>query len=341
LDSLTQIVLGASVAEAVAGRKFGNKALLWGAIAGTIPDLDVFLRFLYHPIEASLVHRGFSHSLLFAFFLSPILAHFISKLYRSENEYKSWLYLFFAAIVTHPILDMFTNYGTQFLWPLDTRISFNTIFVLDPLYTVPFALCVFTCLFLRRGSKIRKKINLSGLSYSCVYLIWGVAIKLFILSNSESYFKEAGIDNTKRIMVKPMPLTSFYWNIIGENENEFVLGYKSIFYSFDPKDIQIISKRNHIPINKLKWQGKDYSNQLRLFCNDYGFVTRKDSSLYFFDLRFGVSTMLTNKNNQDPFFGYKLQTNKAGEIIQTTPYRPRKLWSEIDFDNYLNQIFNK
>jgi len=54
-----------------------------------------------------------------------------------------------------------------------------------------------------------------------------------------------------------------------------------------------------------------------------------------------ASILFAKKNNQDPFFGYKLQTNKAGEIIQTTPYRPRKLWSEIDFDNYLNQIFNK
>ena len=210
MDSLTQIVLGASVAEAVAGRKFGNKAILWGAIAGTIPDLDVFLRFLYHPIEASLVHRGFSHSLIFALLLSPLLAHFISKLYKSENEYKKWLYLFFGAIVTHPILDMFTNYGTQFLWPLDTRISFNTIFVLDPLYTVPFAFCVLICLFLRRDAKIRQRVNLIGLGYSSIYLIWGVSVKLFILSNSQSYFKEAGIQNTSRIIVIPMPLTSFY-----------------------------------------------------------------------------------------------------------------------------------
>ena len=41
MDSLTQIVLGAAVGEATLGRKVGNKALLWGAIAGTIPDLDV------------------------------------------------------------------------------------------------------------------------------------------------------------------------------------------------------------------------------------------------------------------------------------------------------------
>ena len=341
MDSLTQIVLGASVAEAVAGRKLGNRAILWGAIAGTLPDLDVFFRFLYHPIDASLIHRGISHSLLFAIFVSPILAHFISKLYRNENEYKTWLYLFFGAIVTHPILDMFTNYGTQFLWPFNYRISFNTIFVMDPLYTVPFMLCVLICMFIGRENRMRKRINYIGLGYSSLYLLWGIAIKLFILSNSENYFKESGIKNINRVMVKPMPLTSFYWNIIGENNNEFVLGYKSIFYSFDKNDVQIISKANHIPINKLKWKGKNYSEDLRLFCNDFGFVTKKDSNLYFFDLRFGVSTMLTNKTNRNPFFGYKLESNEAGEIIKTRPYRPSKLFSTIDFNNYLKKIFHK
>jgi len=341
LDSLTQIVLGASVAEAVAGRKLGNRAILWGAIAGTLPDLDVFFRFLYHPIDASLIHRGISHSLLFAIFVSPILAHFIPKLYRNENEYKTWLYLFFGAIVTHPILDMFTNYGTQFLWPFNYRISFNTIFVMDPLYTVPFMLCVLTCMFIGRENRMRKRINYFGLGYSSLYLLWGIAIKLFILSNSENYFKESGIKNINRVIVKPMPLTSFYWNIIGENNNEFVLGYKSIFYSFDKNDVQIISKADHIPINKLKWKGKNYSDDLRLFCNDFGFVAKKDSSLYFYDLRFGVSTMLTNKTNRNPFFGYKLEINEEGEIIKTSPYRPSKLLSAIDFNNYLNKIFHK
>lgn len=341
MDSLTQIVLGASVAETVAGKKFGNKAILWGAIAGTIPDLDVFLRFLYHPIEASLVHRGFSHSLIFALLLSPLLAHFISKLYKSENEYKSWLYLFFGAIVTHPILDMFTNYGTQFLWPLDTRISFNTIFVLDPLYTVPFAFCVLITLFLRRDAKIRQRVNLIGLGYSCLYLIWGVSVKLFILSSSQSYFKEAGIQNTSRIIVKPMPLTSFYWNILGENKDEYVLGYKSIFYPFNKEDIQVISKKDHIPIDKLKWHGQSYSKELKRFCNDFGYVVSKDSSFYFFDLRFGVSTMLTSKKNREPFFGYELKTNSSREIIETHPYRPKELWSDVNFDYYLNKIFTK
>ena len=53
MDSLTQIVLGAACGEIVLGKKIGNRALLFGAIGGTIPDLDVFIgRFLY----LSLIH---------------------------------------------------------------------------------------------------------------------------------------------------------------------------------------------------------------------------------------------------------------------------------------------
>ena len=66
MDSLTQIILGAAVGEAVAGKKLGNKAAFWGAIAGTIPDLDVLIRHFAHPIDGALWHRGFSHSIVFA-----------------------------------------------------------------------------------------------------------------------------------------------------------------------------------------------------------------------------------------------------------------------------------
>ena len=157
MDSLTQIVLGAGVAEAVAGKKMGNKAVLWGAVAGTIPDLDVFLRFFYHPIDAALVHRGFSHSLLFALLMGPLLGFVFFKLYKQKYELKTWIWLFFLGIVTHPILDMFTNYGTQFLWPFNFRITFNSVFVIDPLYTVPFMVCIIVAMTMNRENPKRKK----------------------------------------------------------------------------------------------------------------------------------------------------------------------------------------
>jgi inner membrane protein len=42
MDSLTQLVLGASVSEAVMQNKVGRKATLWGAIVGTLPDFRCF-----------------------------------------------------------------------------------------------------------------------------------------------------------------------------------------------------------------------------------------------------------------------------------------------------------
>ena len=67
MDSLTQIVLGAACGEAILGKKIGNRALLFGAIGGTIPDLDVYVgNLLYgNKIDAMLFHRGFMHSIVF------------------------------------------------------------------------------------------------------------------------------------------------------------------------------------------------------------------------------------------------------------------------------------
>ena len=62
MDSLTQIILGAACGEAVLGKKIGNKALLFGAIGGTIPDLDVFVGNLVYgnKIDAMLFQRVYA-----------------------------------------------------------------------------------------------------------------------------------------------------------------------------------------------------------------------------------------------------------------------------------------
>ena len=86
MDSLTQIVLGASVAEATLGKKIGNKAIVLGAIAGTIPDLDIVTRFFVDDLTASVMHRGFSHSLIFPFVAAPILAWILKKIYSNYTD---------------------------------------------------------------------------------------------------------------------------------------------------------------------------------------------------------------------------------------------------------------
>ena len=93
MDSLTQAVLGAACGEAVLGKKMGNKALMWGAIAGTIPDLDVVMQFfLSNEVYELIYHRGLSHSILFTIVGAPILGWLACK-------HRSWLSMGFWALL--------------------------------------------------------------------------------------------------------------------------------------------------------------------------------------------------------------------------------------------------
>ncbi len=126
MDSLTQIVLGAAVGEAVLGKKVGNKAMLYGAIAGTIPDLDVLANLFTDTITAIEIHRGFTHSIFFSVVFAPIFGWMISKIERKSGVgWKGWSLLMFWAFITHPILDGFTTWGTKISGHWDTPLPFR------------------------------------------------------------------------------------------------------------------------------------------------------------------------------------------------------------------------
>ncbi len=331
MDSLTQIILGAAVGEAVAGKKMGNKAAFWGAIAGTIPDLDVIIRSFVHPIDAALWHRGFSHSIVFALLFSPILAWLVYQLYKKRYDLKLWVKLIFLGIVTHPMLDIFTNYGTEFFWPFKLRLTFNSVFVIDPLYTIPFGLLLLVALFLKRESSLRRKLNYAGIIYSSLYLLWGVIVKLTILSNSTEYFKEQNIKHARTI-VTPMPFTSFYWLILTENEDNFFFAYKSLFYSFDENETVTIPK-NQALLDSLQWSGKNYSEQLKFITNNYYSTEKKGDTLFCYDLRFGESSPFTNEQVKTPFLGYGMVIDN-GIVNKTFGVSPRRFWDKVNFDTY-------
>src|SRR5690606_7868829 len=136
MDSLTQIVLGAAVGEKVLGKKLGNKALLYGAIAGTIPDLDVYVGTFFDPITATAIHRGFSHSIFYYVMLSPVLDVCLSKIEKKNKiTFKRATVFWCLGLLSHALLDAFTTCGKQLFYPLDYRISLHSIFANDPLYT--------------------------------------------------------------------------------------------------------------------------------------------------------------------------------------------------------------
>ncbi len=61
--------------------------MLWGAVGGTIPDLDVFASFFTDEIASTSFHRGFMHSFLFAA-LAPWLLAKLTQWFYGANVYK-------------------------------------------------------------------------------------------------------------------------------------------------------------------------------------------------------------------------------------------------------------
>ena len=241
MDSLTQVVLGAAVGEAVLGRKVGNRAMVWGGLAGTLPDLDVLSGLVTDPMSALAYHRAFTHSLPFALLAAPLLGLVVHRLYGGHSgpdlpgrwlfplyiglfwlllltgsylmpievygipaivtvvsgsfvllgglvlllqkwrgtltngpnaSLAGWTALFFGCIVTHPLLDCFTSYGTQFFEPFSRiRLAWNTVSVVDPLYTFPFLLLLLLAARFGRRARERRWLNRAGLVISTGYLL--------------------------------------------------------------------------------------------------------------------------------------------------------------------------
>ncbi|WP_299557173.1 metal-dependent hydrolase [Seonamhaeicola sp.] len=283
MDSLTQIVLGAACGEAVLGRKIGNKALLFGAIGGTIPDLDVFVGSWIHgnEIDAMLFHRGFMHSILFSVVAAIILGWITHKLYNTGKRLhtttqKDWKNLFFWSLFTHPILDCFTPYGTQLFAPISNyRVAFNNIAVVDPIYTLPFLLCLIVLMFFRRTSVKRRFVLKLGIGISSLYLLFTFGNKLYM----DTVFKKSLITNKidfKRNYTQPTIFNNILWYGIAETDSTYWVGYYSLldkdnlFSDFrELKKERALSPDTYKRVGDLAWFSNHYYSIYKTGANEY------------------------------------------------------------------------
>lgn len=309
MDSLTQIVLGAAMGEVALGKKLGNKAMLWGAVGGTIPDFDVFIRFFTDEISAAEMHRGFSHSLVFALIMSPILGWLLHKLYRKYPEvtFKNWTWLFFLSIVTHPLLDAHTTWGTQFFWPFEYRLAYQNIFVVDPLYTIPFLIFLILAMFYKKGSKKRRRFNSIGIIVSSFYMILTLVFKGVAHHHFENALEKNQISYVE-LDTKPTPLNSFLWMA----EVKTTKGIRVAYYSiFDKEDIYF-SHEYLIHDELLKpYKNQKVIQQIIKISNGWYFIEPTNKGLLFYDVRFGQFGVDPDKS---PFLWSYVLTDKNGQI---------------------------
>ena len=322
MDSLTQIILGAACGEAVLGKKIGNKALLLGAIGGTIPDLDVILgNFIYkNQIDAMLFHRGFMHSIFFSIGFALIFGWLSFRLHNYKTStvtitLKRWFLFWFLALFTHPVLDCFTPYGTQLFAPFSNyRVAFNTIAVADPLYTLPFLVCLCVVMFYRKTSFKRQLWLNIGLGISSLYLLFTVFNKFYIDCIFEKSLKQQHIAYS-RYTVQPTILNNILWYGIAETET----GYYNAEYSFLDREVVF---KDFVYLPKVRALKKDNFNdlkQLSWFSNHYYNLYPKANGYYVYnDLRYPM--LDKSKPNTSVF---RLKLYKEGNRLNMQPFEPQ------------------
>ena len=337
MDSLTQIVLGAACGEIALGKKIGNKALLFGAIGGTIPDLDVFVgRWFYNnEIEAMAFHRGFMHSILFAVLGCFLFGWVTYKLYntgkrKDTTTQKNWIWLFFLSIFTHPLLDCFTPYGTQLFAPFSNyRVAFNNISVVDPLYTVPFLICLIIMMFFKRTKTRRTWWLKTGIYISSAYMVFTIFNKLHIDSVFKKSFKKANI-SYQRFSAQPTILNNILWYAVAETKTQYHLAFYSLLDKNNVAENMITVEKNHDLIDMTD----DNLQTLAWFSNQYYNLSKKEKvgTYRYVDLRY---PMLNPEDPNTSVFNFTIFfKNGKWDILPFDGTPPNK----EDFSKFIERI---
>ncbi|EAR56371.1 hypothetical protein SKA34_20712 [Photobacterium sp. SKA34] len=286
MDSITQAALGASVAAVVAGRHCKPKTLIAGAALGTLPDLDVFISY-GDAISDTVKHRGFSHSL---FVLLPFSLLLTVLWYRFRPTVltfsRLWL-LIAACLITHPLLDSFTTYGTQLFWPLDVSVAISSIFIIDPLYTLSLLVMLIASLMWRE--KMAKLCGL-GLLISSSYLVWSVVAYSIINQRLHDEVKSTPLAN-KPIFISPTPFNTVLWRIIILDGNKYNEGFSSLLDSKKNGAYSIQwaqRERGSWPLE----QTSKHVNDLIKFSNNFMQYKTIDNQVVVTDLRLGLTEYL-------------------------------------------------
>ena len=308
MDSLTHIVLGAAIGEAYLGKKIGRKAMLWGAAADTIPDFDVFASPCVSNAQQLLVHRGLTHSILFVIVISIILGILFKRWFKNADVSKrEWTVLFLLGMFTHIIIDSFTSYGTGWFEPFSSyRVSFNSIFVADLFYTLPFLICVLIALIAKNSSSRRVRWNRFGLIISTLYMLFTLCNKIYINHRMLDGLNKKHIV-TSDFVTTPTPLNNILWTAYAADSTGYWFGYYSLFDKTN--DI------NYYHVNKKDYLLKPFENDkevklLKRFSKGYYCMSTHDSAIYFNDIRFG---QMGGWDKPDSAFVFSFKLNKNAD----------------------------
>jgi len=326
MDSLTHIALGACIGEAFFEKGFGKKAMLWGALAQSIPDIDFIAASWLNTPEALLAHRGFTHSLLFAFLIVPAFALAADKIHRPHNiAFSKWLLFFSTEICVHLFIDGFNNYGVGWFEPFNhSRFSFNIIYVADPFFSIWPGIGLFMLLILNTYHPKRKFWWKFGVFLPLIYLGYCTLDKIQINRDVHEIFNTQNIPH-ERYFTTPAPLQNWLWYIVAGNDSGYYVGFRSLFDK--KKEISF----QYFPVNESLLQPvTDHEDLQKLirFSQHFYTVEKYNDTVVFNDLRFGQ--IIGWKNPKEKFvFHYYLQHPGANRLVVQRGRFEKWDWSAV------------
>ena len=285
MDTLTHIALGACIGEVVAKKHLGKKGPIFGGIAQLIPDIDFIFGLWMTPAANALAHRGFTHSLLFCLLATLAVAGIFRRWWKDKSlTFGFWVMTFGIQIFVHVLLDAFNAYGTGWFEPLSHyRVSFNTLFVADPFFSIPLGIaCILLVLFKTESTK-RYAVAVIGIGYCFFYLIYGIANKFTIESDVKRAFSQQQIPHDKYFST-PTPFNNWLWYIVSTNDEGSFVGYRSVFDETEDIDFQFFPKNDSL-LNDIRNDSEVVL--LRRLSQGHYTVELKGDTLIFNDLRFG------------------------------------------------------
>ncbi len=303
MDTLTHIAIGACIGEVLFSKQLGKKALLWGALAQSFPDIDFVGAFWIEPTAYFSVHRGLTHGLFAGLLASLIFAWLADKLHRPHNiPFKKFLLFFILQILLHDLLDTCNAYGTGLLEPLmHQRVSFNLIYVADPIFSLPLAIAAAVLVFSRRSARMQKTIALAGLIPALAYLLFCSTSKLLINEKFRQNLQEKGV-NYSSYFTTPTPFNSLLWYSVAKVDSGYYIGYRSVLdeketpmaLSFYPSNLSLLQH----------YKASKKVNNLIRFGHGYYSVQQQNDTLLFNVLRFGQVLGWQNANAPFTFHYY-------------------------------------
>ncbi|EAV43812.1 hypothetical protein SIAM614_11828 [Stappia aggregata IAM 12614] len=287
MDSLTQFVLGAAVSTALLGKKLGpRKAALVGGVLGTLPDLDVLIPY-DDPVDSFVFHRGWTHSVFVHAFAAPLLGEGLVRLFKGLRDCRwlTWLTVFLC-LATHAGIDAMTVYGTRLFWPFyPDPVGVGSVFIIDPLYTLPLLAVVIWALFKGTWTRRLQTFTVAVLAVSTGYLGLSVVLQRHVEQQAREIFRQEGIVPDE-VFAIAAPFNILLWKVIGLQEGRYDNLYISLLDGV--KAPEIYPHPRHPELVACVEETEAF-RKLQWFSRGYYRAEQENDKIVISDLRMGMT----------------------------------------------------